>query len=139
MKKLITITLLATLIICVLYTCSSDKKNVKAEFEKIGISLNNDFIIEKYKGYGVTDYMLDIDLVLDSTDFNTVSEFIRTQPHFFLGDTTSDVKLFNNYPHLKGGLFFWEKFKTKEPSYEYFRIEANTKTKQVKYHYLDEG
>jgi hypothetical protein len=94
--------------------------------------LSSDFIIEKYNSYGVTDYMLDIDLVLDSTDFNTISRFIRNQPGFFIGDTTSNVKLFNNYPHLKGDLLFWEKFNTKEPSYEYFRIEANTKTNQTK-------
>ena len=126
-------------ILIVFNACSSDKQNIVDEFNQLGITLNGDFVIEENEWHTSTDYVLNIHVVLDSSDFKTVSDFIRNQPDFFIGDTTTNVKLFNNYPHLKGSSLFWDKYKAKEPTYEYFSIEADTRTNRVKYHYLDEG
>ena len=126
-------------ILIVFNACSSDKQNIVDEFNQLGIKLSGDFDIEKNEWHSSTDYVLSIQIVLDSSDFNTVSDFIRDQPNFFIGDTTTDVQLFNNYPHLKGSSLTWHKYNAKEPSYEYFSIEADTSTNRVKYEYLDEG
>ncbi len=129
-----------TLIIIFQVACTSvsDKDRTKLEFEKLDIVLNDNFDVVELKISGLTDYSLDIEFIADSLNFNTISEFIRNKPGFFIGDTTMNVELFNNYPYVKDNLLFWEEYRPTKISYEYRRIKADIKSRIIKFHYLDE-
>ena len=117
---------------------TSDKERTKVEFGKIHLSLNDNFDVVKLKSSGLTDYTLDIEIKVDSSNFDIISEFIRNKHGFFIGDTTTSVELFNKYPYLKDNQLFWEEYRPTKISYEYRRIQADLKTRIIKFHYLDE-
>ena len=117
---------------------TSDKDRTKVEFGKVNLNLNDNFEILKFKCSGLTDYNLDIEIIVDSSNFEMISEFIRTKNGFFIGDTTTNVELFNKYPYLKDNQLFWEEYSPTKISYEYRRIQADLKTRVIKFYYLDE-
>lgn len=118
------------------FTC--DKERTIVEFKKINLNLNDNFDVVKLKSSGLTDYTLDIEIKVDSSNFDIISEFIRNKHGFFVGDTTTNVELFNNYPYLKDNQLFWEEYSPTEISYEYRSIQADLITRIIIFHYLEE-
>lgn len=138
MKYIIIITLII-IIFQVACKSVSNKDRTKLEFEKLDIVLNDNFNVVELKISGLTDYTIDIEFIADSLNFNTISEFIRDKPGFFIGDTTMNIELFNNNnPYVKDKLLFWEEYRPTKISYEYRRIKADIKSRIIKFHYLDE-
>lgn len=121
-------------------SCNStcDKERTIVEFKKINLNLNDNFDVVKLKSSGLTDYTLDIEIKVDSSNFDIISEFIRNKHGFFVGDTTTNVELFNNYPYLKDNQLFWEEYSPTEISYEYRSIQADLITRIIIFHYLEE-
>lgn len=117
---------------------ASEKDRTIIEFKKININLNDNFDILKYKCSGITDYNIDIEIKVDSSNFEMISEFIKNKNGFFIGDTTDNVELFNKYPYLKDNQLFWEEYSPTKISYEYRRIQADLETRIIKFYYLDE-
>lgn len=140
MDKIKYISIITVILVFFQVACKSvsDKDRTKLEFEKLNIVLNDNFDVVKLKTSGLTDYTLDIEFIADSLNFYTISEFIRNKPGFFIGDTTTNVELFNNNPYEKDNLLFWEEYRPTKISYEYRRIKADIETRTIKFHYLDE-
>ena len=123
--------------VVVLSCCGiGDLERTQAEFDYLNIELTDNIIISKLKSSGLTDYVLNIEFEADSISFYRISEYIKSQPGFFSADTTEDVKLINRYPYIKKNVLYWERYNSKNDSYEYRRLEIDCATRAVKYHFL---
>lgn len=138
MNKFLTIVSIILFVFFIFCNTLSDKEKTILEFEKLNISLDENIEIVEFNISGLTDYILDIEIKADSLNFGKVEEFIKNEKGFFVGDTTTDVELFNNYPYLKNNQLFWEKYEPTDVAFEYLKIEANIETRIIKFHFMEE-
>lgn len=132
---------LLTLIVLFTQACSSDKDIIRKRLMDGGLVIKNEFTVLNYNSSGLTDYSVDIELLVDSADIKQIIDFIKKQDNYFNTDTINSDSLFaykNKYPYQKGSTYHYEFKRDKSPSYEIYCFDFNVDNQILKVHYLDE-
>jgi len=122
-------------------SCESDNSAAKRTVNSAGIKLENEFKLISYKCSGLTDYNIDIELQLNSTDTKKIIKLIESQNGFFLADSIVGQRFTlraNNDPYKRANNYHWHFYRPTKLSYEYYSIDVNELTNNFKLHYLDE-